>query len=307
MLETASFGAESSSPRSSAAHHHRYVDLQLLGQLLIALRKDDQLNLAYRILQRGLCVQFARPLRLRHLQPSNDAGNGDLVLRLFPTPPEVLRLGLHLARRRRINDLQIAQLLAVLVHRMPRDKEIQAPPSRSASAYARPTPPRSGRSSSRLLAAAPLSESKIPNSPCWPASLIALRLLRPLHRLVESRRQLRPSAEAVHRSRLDQRLDHALVHQPQIDLLAELPQAGKALLPCLLQRRARGNDRLNRIVPDVLDRSQPKADRVANRRKVRVRNLHIRAAPPRYSSRGTRRCTSPHSPASTFRSSAAQP
>ena len=51
---------------------------------------------------------------------------------------------------------------------------------------------------------------------------VACAFLRLLHRLVQHFHQLRPPPQRIHRAALDQRLQHALVQQPQIHLLAEL-------------------------------------------------------------------------------------
>ena len=69
-----------------------------------------------------------------------------------------------------------------------------------------------------------------------PRSLIALGLLRSLHRLVERSRHLgtmRQSASIAPALISDS--STRLFKQPQINLLAELPQARKTRLPCRLQ------------------------------------------------------------------------
>ena len=89
-------------------NQHRHINLQLLGELLVALREGDQLDLADGVFERGLRVEFAGALRLGHLQAGDDAGDGDLVLRLLiAATAEDLRLGLHLDRLRGGDDLHI--------------------------------------------------------------------------------------------------------------------------------------------------------------------------------------------------------
>ena len=51
---------------------------------------------------------------------------------------------------------------------------------------------------------------------------VLLRLQRLVHGAVDYRYQLRAPAQRIHGAALDQRLDHPLVEQVQIDLLAEL-------------------------------------------------------------------------------------
>ena len=54
---------------------------------------------------------------------------------------------------------------------------------------------------------------------------VALRFLRLLHRLVEHGHQLRAPAQRIHGAALDQRFQHALVQQTQIDVLAEFDKS----------------------------------------------------------------------------------
>ena len=76
---------------------------------------------------------------------------------------------------------------------------------------------------------------------------VALGLLRPLDRLVQHCHKLRAIAEFVHGAGLDQRLQYALVEQPQVHLLAELKDGAEAA-----QVLARRGNCLNRIATHVL-------------------------------------------------------
>ena len=99
---------------------------------------------------------------------------------------------------------------------------------------------------------------------------IALRLLRVLHGIVDDGHQLRASAKLVHGAALDQRLNHALVEQAQIDFFAELEDRGEPA-----QFFARRDDGLDGIVADILHRGQAEADRLAMRREVRVAHVDV--------------------------------
>ena len=104
-----------------------------------------------------------------------------------------------------------------------------------------------------------------PEEPGLPLRRVFLGLLRPLHRLVHGGHQRSAPAQRVQRPGLDQRLDHPLVHHPQIDLFAELPQAHEP--PARL--RPRLHDRLDRVSTHVLHRRQSKPDRLSLRRNMR--------------------------------------
>ena len=73
---------------------------------------------------------------------------------------------------------------------------------------------------------------------------VALRLLRVVHGLVEHRHQLRAAAKRIHGAALDQRFQHALVQQPQVNFFAELinrfevPAVSRALLASLSGERS---------------------------------------------------------------------
>ena len=108
--------------------------------------------------------------------------------------------------------------------------------------------------------------------PCLALCRVLLRLLRPLHRLVDSLEQRCPRSQRIQRSGLDQRLNHTRVHHPQIHLFAELPEA----LESPTHFRPRLDDRIDRVPAHVLYRRQPKPDGLARRRKLRPRHLHVR-------------------------------
>ena len=90
---------------------------------------------------------------------------------------------------------------------------------------------------------------------------IFLRLLRALHGLVDGGHELAALAQRVERAGLDERLDHALVHHAQIDLLAELPEAVEAAADFF----ARLEDGFDGVAADVLYRGQAEADGLAVR------------------------------------------
>jgi hypothetical protein len=113
-------------------------------------------------------------------------------------------------------------------------------------------------------------------------------------------------AQRVQRAGLDQRLDHALVHHPQVDLLAELPQALEAPAH---SSRAFMIDSIA-LPPTFFTAARPK--RIAS---PSAETCGVNCAPETCTSGGsrecpspcTRRCTSPRSQASRFPKSAARP
>jgi len=74
----------------------------------------------------------------------------------------------------------------------------------------------------------------------------------PFHRLVHGRHEPRPRPEAVQRTGLDQRLDHALVEQAQVNQLAELPKRLEPARLLLSQLGARSEDRIDRVAATFL-------------------------------------------------------
>ena len=89
---------------------------------------------------------------------------------------------------------------------------------------------------------------------------VALRFLGALHGLVERGAELGAAAEGVHGAGLDEGLEDALVEKAEVDLFAELVEAGEARLPCCLQRGARGDDGFDGVVADVFDGGEAEAD-----------------------------------------------
>ena len=78
-------------------------------------------------------------------------------------------------------------------------------------------------------------------------------------------------SERVARARVDQRLDHALVAEPQVDTLAQLHQG--AVGPVRVPAR---EDRFDRPLTHVLDRAQAEADAlVAHHRELEARLVHV--------------------------------
>ncbi len=112
---------------------------------------------------------------------------------------------------------------------------------------------------------------------------IALRFLGALHGAVENGHELRAPAERIHGAALDQRLQHPLVQQAQVNVFTEL--VDRFELPKFLTRC---HDRLNGIAADVLHRRQPKADRFSMRREVRVGNIDVGRFHRKFPSRGIR-------------------
>ena len=99
---------------------------------------------------------------------------------------------------------------------------------------------------------------------------VALGFLRLLHGFVEDGHQLRAAAQGIHGAALDQRFEHALVEQAQIDVLAEFEDRFEAA-----QLLAGGDDRFDGVAADVLHRGQAEADRLAVRSEVRVGNVDV--------------------------------
>ena len=99
---------------------------------------------------------------------------------------------------------------------------------------------------------------------------VALGFLRLLHGLVEHGHELSAAAEGIHGAALDQRFDHALVEQSQVDVFAELEDGFEAA-----QLLARGNNRFNGIAADILHRGQAEADGLSMWREVRVGDIDI--------------------------------
>src|SRR5579864_6136244 len=87
---------------------------------------------------------------------------------------------------------------------------------------------------------------------------VALDFLGLLHGLVEDRGELGAAAEGVHGATLNQRFEHSLVEQAEIDVFAELEDRFEAA-----EFLARGDDRFDSVAADVLDSRETEADRLA--------------------------------------------
>src|SRR5258708_19997254 len=92
---------------------------------------------------------------------------------------------------------------------------------------------------------------------------VARGLLGAYNALIEPRHELRAIAELIHGAGFDQRLQHALVEQPQVHFFAELKDRSKAA-----QLFARRRDRLNRVAAYILHPPKPKPDAVVMAREV---------------------------------------
>ncbi len=98
------------------------------------------------------------------------------------------------------------------------------------------------------------------------------RVLRPAESTRDRLEELRAiSAERVARAGQHQRLHDPLVDGLQIHAAAELPD--RRVRPAALARR---HDRLDRALPDVLDRGQAEADRVPLQRERGAASVHVR-------------------------------
>ncbi len=100
-----------------------------------------------------------------------------------------------------------------------------------------------------------------------PGRGIALRLLRPLDCLIDRSHQRRSRTETVECTGLDQRLDHTLVHHPQIDSLAEIPERSK-LAVFLGECRTHLQNRVDCITAHIFHACEAEANRFLVRRKV---------------------------------------
>src|SRR5205085_473111 len=102
-----------------------------------------------------------------------------------------------------------------------------------------------------------------------PLRLASLRLAI---RVVQGGHQLRAVApEGIARAGVDQRLDHPLVAEPEVDPLAQLYE--RATGPAGLPPR---EDRLDRAFAHVLDRAEAKADAlVAHHGELEARLVHV--------------------------------
>ncbi len=178
---------------------------------------------------------------------------------LFAAAAEDLRLGFHLAGRDSVDDLHVAKLLAVLVHGVAGDEEAK---DLFFILQARVLVPL-GYAGQRIFVVA-CSGMEVGVEDAEEAVLaggfVALRFLCALHGLVECGGELGAAAKGVHGSGFDERFEDALVEQAKVNLFAELVEAGEALLPCCLQCGARGDDRFDGVMADVLDCRETEAN-----------------------------------------------
>ncbi len=100
---------------------------------------------------------------------------------------------------------------------------------------------------------------------------VPLRFLCLLDRRVERLHELRPAPESIHGPALDQRLQHALVQQTQINFFAEFVE--RLEIPAELLPPH--HNRLDRIATNILHCRKPKPDRLPVRRKVRIAHVNI--------------------------------
>jgi hypothetical protein len=99
---------------------------------------------------------------------------------------------------------------------------------------------------------------------------VALRRLPGRDRVVEPEQDLAGCPNAFSAPTLRQRLEHLPVRQAQVDARAEVDQ--RLERPALV---ARGDDRLDRTLADVLDREQPEPDRVALDGELEVARVDV--------------------------------
>ena len=90
-----------------------------------------------------------------------------------------------------------------------------------------------------------------------------LQLAAERHGSVERVQQLVGMTQLAQRADPDERLEHPLVREPEVDPRAEIRQRLERAA-----RFARGDDRLDRALPDILDRDQPEADGLALDREL---------------------------------------
>ena len=87
--------------------------------------------------------------------------------------------------------------------------------------------------------------------------LVLLGLLGVLNGRVQCSHDCGAGPKAVHGAGLDERLEDALVHQPQVNALAELPKRRER---SLIWFCAGGEDALDGVVADILNGGEAEAD-----------------------------------------------
>src|SRR5438132_1662838 len=115
------------------------------------------------------------------------------------------------------------------------------------------------------------AESELGKEPHLPARPISLATLRRFEHLIEAIQLPQPRSELVARSRLDERLNHALVRALQVKAIAEVVQR-----PERIPRSASLDDRLGGAFADVLDGTEAEADALRREREVELRLVHVR-------------------------------
>ena len=175
-----------------------------------------------------------------------------------------LRLGLHLERGGGVDDPACcAASPRYLSSGWPETKK----PSTSFSFCRRGVSSQSARwGARRACGRAAGWSSKMPKRPCWPAASSRCDFCARSMALSAAAMSCGAASEGVHGAGLDERLEHALVQQAEIDLLAELPDTRRSCWPCRPSSFARGEDGFDGVVADVLDGGETEADGVAVRR-----------------------------------------
>ena len=223
ILEIASFGAESSSPRRTPRTTTGTSIFQFLGEFLVRLWECNQLNLTHCIFEARLSVHLTGALRLGYFEPSDNTRNLNLILRFFvAAAAEGLWLRLHFDCSSSVDDLHVAQLFAVLIEWMTRDEEAKnfffVLQSRVL------IPLRHIRQ--RVFAIGSGTAGAIvedAEESMLAGCSVALRFLGELHRLIQSRGNLRSATEGVHGTSLDERFEDALIQQAKINTSHRTP------------------------------------------------------------------------------------
>ena len=197
----------------ASLHQNRNLQLHLLAKPPERLRKNHRVNSAFHIFQGRVGVHLAS-LRFQHPHSAEHPGCENL----FPFRGRVLH-GVESSRAERV---QIFELIGVLFQRVPGDEESEHFFFVLQTRALVPV----GRLRKRVVGVARLL-AKDPKQAVLTRLRIAMHFLRLLHRPVENREQLRPPAERIHGSALDQRFEHPLVQQTQVDFLAKLIDRAK--------------------------------------------------------------------------------
>ena len=230
-----------------AADQHRNIDLQLLGQLLVGLRKGDQVDLADRIFERGLRVHLAGALRLRHLQAGDHAGDlrSRSAARCSPPRRKTCGSGFISQRGRGVDDLQVAELLAVLVQRVAGDEEAEHLLLVLQARVLIPVRSVGQGVVARGRSAVESRRRRSPKRPCWPAAASRCDFCARSIALSSAAMSCERLPKAVQRAGLDERFEDALVHAGADRLFRRTPRGWRSrasLLPAA-PRAPRGSTR----------------------------------------------------------------